>query len=299
MPPYQKESFVDIELFDYDPIIGRAPVRWPGGARVAFYVGLNIEHFSVDRPTLSWHEALGKLVPDVTSYGWRDYGPRVGIWRLIDILDRQGVRATAMLNSDAGERYPQIVEAGRKRDWAWLAHGRSTSIPQVGMSEDDERAYLTEVFDSIEKTTGQRPRGWLSPGLTETFNTPRLLAELGIDYLLDWANDDQPYRLKVPGLLSVPYTLELVDVQIFHMKSFTGADYLQMVKDAFDQLHEDSADSGRVMSLSLHPFIAGQPFRAKYVEKAIEYIVNHPGAWVTTSDEIAAHSRTRAYSDSL
>ncbi|MEA5367337.1 polysaccharide deacetylase family protein [Amycolatopsis sp., V23-08] len=281
---------MDIELFDYSPIVGRPPVRWPGDARVAFYAGLNIEHFHVDRPSASFNEATAKLVPDPVNYGWRDYGARVGIWRLIDVLDRQGIRASALLNSEAGERYPQIVAAGRERGWAWLAHGKSNSIPQAGLAENEERALLAEVFDSIEKTTGQRPRGWLAPGLTETFATPRLLAELGAGYVLDWTNDDQPYPLNVPGLLSVPYTLELSDMQLFHLKSHTGADYVQIVKDQFDQLYADSAAGGRVMALSLHPFVAGQPFRLKYVEAALEYIVGHPGVWVTTSDEIAAHA---------
>lgn len=285
---------MEIELFDYDPIVGRAPVRWPGDARVAFYVGLNIEHFYVDRPSVSFNEATSKLVPDPMNYGWRDYGSRVGIWRLIDVLDRLGIRASALLNSDAGERYPQIVEAGRRRDWVWLAHGKSNSIPQTGMTEDEELAFLAGILDSIEQTTGQRPRGWLAPGLTETFNTPAVLAELGVDYLLDWTNDDQPYRLNVPGLLSVPYTLELADSHLFHVQGRTGADYVQIVKDQFDQLYEDSATSGRVMAVSFHPYVAGQPFRLKYVEEALRYIVAHPGVWVTTSDEIAAHhTRTR------
>lgn len=282
-------SAVDITLFDYEAIVDRAPVRWPGDARVAFYVGLNIEHFSVDRPSVSFNEATSKLVPDPMNYGWRDYGARVGIWRLIDVLDRQGIRASALLNSDAGERYPRIVEAGRERGWAWLAHGRSNSIPQTGMAEDEERAFLAGILDSIEKTTGRRPRGWLSPGLTETFATPRLLAELGVGYLLDWTNDDQPYALNVPGLRSVPYTLELADTHLFHLKSMTGPDYVQVVRDQFDQLYADSAAGGRVMALSLHPYVSGQAFRVKYVEQALAYIVNHPGVWVTTSDEIAAH----------
>jgi allantoinase len=280
---------MEFELFNYNPIADRAPVEWPGGARVAFYVGLNIEHFYIDRPSVSFNDATANLVPDPMNYGWRDYGARVGIWRIIELLDKLDIRPSVLLNSEAGERYPQIVEAGRSRGWTWLAHGKSNSISQTGMGIDEERAFLAGVLDSLEKTTGRRPRGWLSPGLTETFNTPRLLAELGIEYVLDWTNDDQPYQLNVPGLLSVPYTLELADGHLFHVKSNSGAEYVQTVKDQFDQLYADSAESGRVMALSLHTYVAGQPFRRKYIDQALDYIINHPGVWVTTSDEIATH----------
>ncbi len=277
------------ELYDYSPIVDRAPIRWPGGARVAFYVGLNIEHYRIDRPSTSTFPGTAELTPDPLNYGWRDYGPRVGVWRLIESLDRHGVRASVLLNSDAGERYPQIVEAGRARDWVWLAHGKNNSTFQADMTPDEERAYLTEVITSIERTTGQRPRGWMGPALTETFRTPELLAELGLNYVLDWTNDDQPYRLNVPGMLSVPYSVELNDIGLFVSKGLTGPDFVQIVKDQLDQLHEDAADSGRVMSLALHPFVIGQPFRHKYLDQALTHIANHPGVWLTTSDEIAAH----------
>jgi peptidoglycan/xylan/chitin deacetylase (PgdA/CDA1 family) len=286
---------MDNELFDYRPIIEREPIHWPGGARVAFYVGLNIEHFWIDRPSTSLNEATASLVPDALNYGWRDYGPRVGIWRLIDTLDRHNIRASALLNSDVVDRYPQIIEAGRSRDWAWLAHGKTNSILHTGMSVDDERAVLADVVDTIEKATEQRPRGWLAPGLTETFQTPALLAELGLRYVLDWTNDDHPYPLNVPGLLSVPYTVELNDLGLFMMRGFSGLEFLQAVKDQLDQLYIDAADSGRVMALALHPFVIGQPFRHKYLDQALDYVANHPGVWLTTSDEIAEHYTQTQY----
>lgn len=278
---------MDNRLYDYSPIVDREPISWPGGARVAFYVGLNVEHYEVDRPSTSTFEGTAGLKPDPLNYGWRDYGPRVGIWRVIESLDRHRIRASVLLNSDVGARYPRIVEAGLARDWTWLAHGKNNSIFQADMSVEEERAYLTEVVDTIEKDTGRRPRGWMGPALTETFRTPELLAELGLDYVLDWTNDDQPYRLNVPGMLSVPYSVELNDIGLFVSKGLTGPDFVQIVKDQLDQLHEDAADSGRVMALALHPFVIGQPFRLKYLDQALEYVVNHPGVWVTTSDEIA------------
>jgi allantoinase len=280
---------MDNPLFDYSPIIERAPITWPGGARVAFYVGLNIEHYQIDRPSTSIFGGTTALVPDALNYGWRDYGPRVGIWRMIQTLDRYGLRASVLLNSDVCRRYPQIIKAGLERDWAWLAHGRDNSTFQAGMTRDEEAAYLTEVVTTIEAATGTRPRGWMGPALTETFETPSLLAELGLKYVLDWSNDDQPYRLNVPGMLSVPYSMETNDITLFLGNGLNGPDFLQVVIDQFDQLFEDSRDSGRVMALCLHPFIANQPFRHKYVDRALEYIAGHSDVWLTTTDEIAAH----------
>ncbi|MBF6100786.1 polysaccharide deacetylase family protein [Nocardia cyriacigeorgica] len=278
---------MDNALYDYSPIVDREPIQWPGGARVAFYVGLNIEHFPVDAPATSLNEATAGLVPDPLNHGWRDYGPRVGFWRIAEILDRHGIRASALVNSAVCEKYPQLIAAGQQRDWAWLAHGRDNATVQSAV--EDERAYLTDVVTTIEKATGQRPRGWLGPALSETFDTPEILAELGLSYLLDWTADDQPFRLNVPGLLSVPYSVELNDLGLFTMKSFTGPDFVQIVTDQFDQLYADSAHSGRVMALALHPFVTGQPYRAKYLDQALEYIAGHHGVWLTTSDEIAEH----------
>jgi allantoinase len=280
---------MDNDLFGYSPIVEREPIHWPGDARVAFYVGLNVEHFQVDRPSTSIFEGTASLVPDPLNYGWRDYGPRVAIWRLMESLDRYRIRASVLLNSAVCIRYPQIIEAGRARNWAWLAHGRDNSTWQADMSADQERAYLTDVVETIEKATGRRPRGWLGPGLTETFQTPALLAELGLRYVLDWTNDDQPYPLNVPGMLSVPYSVEVNDIGLFVTNGLRGPDFVQVVKDQLDQLYTDSVNSGRVMALALHPFVIGQPFRRKYLDQALEYVANHPGVWLTTSDEIAEH----------
>ncbi len=154
------------------------------------------------------------------------------------------------------------------------------------MDRDQEGAYLTEVVDTIAAATGRRPRGWLGPALTETFETPALLAELGLEYVLDWNNDDQPYELNIPGMLSVPYSIELNDVSMFVGKSYTRPEFLQTVCDQLDQLYADSAESGRVMALCLHPFSSNQPFQQKYLDQALEYIAQHEGVWLTTSDQI-------------
>jgi len=287
---------MDNQLYDYSPIIHRPKLEWPNGARVAFWVGLNIEHYEVDKPSTSIFGGTAGLQPDPLNYGWRDYGVRVGIWRMIDVLDKYRMRASVLLNADVCERYPQIVAEGVKRNWAWLAHGKNNSIFEAGMTLDEERAYLKAVVETISRATGQHPKGWLGPALTETFNTPEVLAELGLSYLLDWCNDDQPFPLNVNAgrMISVPYSIELNDITLFLGKSLSGADFAQMVMDQFDVLYDEGAHSGRVMCLALHPFIINQPFRHKYLDKALEHIAGHDQVWLATSDEIAewyfAHS---------
>jgi allantoinase len=247
---------VDHEPFPYSPITQRPPIRWPGGARVAFYIGLNL------------------------NYGWRDDGPRVGIWRTIQTLDRHCMRASVLLDADACARCPEVIKAGLERDWAWLARGRT-----------DSRAYLTEVVDTIAAATGARPRGWLGPGLSERSQTPMLLSELGLRYVLDWTKDDQPYRLNVPGMVSVPYTLELDDLGLFLLRNVSGPEFVQIVEDQFEQLYADAEGGGRVMALALHPSVTGQAFRHKYLDQALAYLAAQPGIWLTTSDDIAEHYR--------
>lgn len=276
------------DLFDYSPINQRPPLEWPGGAKVAFYVGLNVEHFHVDKPSTSIVDTTTHLVPDALNYGWRDYGSRVGVWRVIDILDRHGVRASALLNSEVADHYPQIIEAGKARDWAWLAHGETNSAVHADMDADTERTVLARIVDRIEAATGKRPQGWMGPALTETFNTANVLADLGLTYTLDWTHDDQPFWFKNRRVMSVPYSLELNDVVFFTMKGYTGPDFELMVRDQLDQLLADEP-GGRVMALALHPFVIGQAFRAKYLDRALEYVCNHPDVWVATSDEIAQH----------
>jgi peptidoglycan/xylan/chitin deacetylase (PgdA/CDA1 family) len=276
------------DLFDYSPIVDRPAIEWPGGAKVAFYVGLNVEHFHVDKPSTSIVDTTTHLVPDALNYGWRDYGPRVGVWRVMDALDRHGVRASVLLNSEVADHYPRIIEAGNARQWAWLAHGATNSAVHADLDPELERKVLAEVVTRIEEATGTRPRGWMGPALSETFSTTELLAELGLTYTLDWTHDDQPFWFKNRRVMSLPYSVELNDVVAFTMKGCTGPDFELMVRDQLDQLVQDQP-SGRVMALALHPFVIGQAFRLKYLERALARVVDHPDVWVTTSDEIAAH----------
>jgi peptidoglycan/xylan/chitin deacetylase (PgdA/CDA1 family) len=288
--------------FRYVPLPARERIEWPGGARVAFYVGLNIEHYHVDVPATSIFPGTASLQPDPLNYGWRDYGPRVGIWRMIELLDELEMPASVLLNSEVCDLYPEIVEAGVARAWAWLAHGTTNSRLHTGFeSAEAEREALRGMFETIERATGQRPKGWLGPALTETFDTPALLAELGGEYALDWCNDDQPYPFDVgeARMISVPYSIELNDIPLFVGKSFTGPEFKEMIVDWFDQLYEDGDSTGRVMTVALHPFIANQPSRHRHLAEALRHIAGHDDVWLTTSDAIAAHYYEHYYENAV
>jgi peptidoglycan/xylan/chitin deacetylase (PgdA/CDA1 family) len=250
---------------------------------------MNVEHFPIDRPGLSIVPITAELVPDPMNYGWRDYGARVGIWRLMDLFDELGLPITAPVHSDVCHHYPEIVEEGTRRGWAWMAHGRNNSVFQANMDRDEEREYLAEVVETLERSSGRRPRGWLGPALTETFDTPELLAELGLRYVCDWCNDDQPYPLETAAgpVVSVPYSIEVNDVSLLLAKGMTGPQYEQILVDQFDALYEAGRETGQIMAIPLHAFLVGLPFRLKYLRAALEYIAGHDDVWLTTADEIA------------
>lgn len=288
---------MDNSLYDFWPITDRPKIEWPNGARLAFWLGLNIEHYEVDKPSTSIFSGTAGLAPDPLNYGWRDYGPRVGLWRMADVMETHGVRGSVLLNSDVCLRYPQIIELGNQRNWVWLAHGKNNSIFQAGFTEDEEREYLAEIVNLLTKETGTAPKGWLGPALTETYNTPKLLSELGLTYLCDWCSDDQPFPLNVSGskMISVPYSIEINDIPLFVGKSLSGDDFYRMVMDQFETLYESSSASGLVMSLAVHPFVTGQPFRLKYLNKILAAIAATSEVWITTSDEIADYYLTHYY----
>lgn len=278
---------MDHNRFDYSPIIKRKPLKWPNGARVAVWLIPNIEHYEFDIPGIGMQPF--NIVPDVINYAWRDYAPRVGVWRLMDTLDKYGMRGTVALNSAVCDRYPIIIEEGKKRNWEFMGHGITNSRLLTGLSEEEERKVIRETVQTITKAVGKAPEGWLGPALAETFITPEILAEEGIRYLCDWCNDDQPYPMKVKKgrLISVPYSLEINDIPFFLGKGNSGADFMQAIKDQFDVLYEEGKANGKVMAIAVHPFIISVPFRHKYFVQALEYIARQKEVWLTTGGEIA------------
>ena len=277
--------------YAYWPITERPAIEWPDGKRFAFYIGLNIEHFRAGSPSTSVLPLTAHLPVDPANHGWRDYSTRVGIWRMIELLDRFEMRASVLLNAEVCTEYPQIIEAGVARDWAWLGHGATNSKMWTGLELEDERAGLRELTETITAATGKSPRGWLGPALTETENTPELLAELGYTYTLGWVADDQPFPLSLDDggrMISVPYSIEVNDIPAFLDHDMTAPDFGQMIEDHFDLLHEESARRpGAVFGLSLHPFLINQPSRHRYLVEALEHIAGREDVWYTTSDDIA------------
>jgi len=276
--------------YDYSPIASRKPLKFPGGKRVALLTYINVQHFPADRPELvhAIVPATANFQPDILNTTWRDYGMRVGIWRLFDILDRHGLRSSALLNREVCREYPQVVEAGCARKWEWLASSQHGSSYLNGLSEKDELAVVKGVLDGIQQDTGQRPRGWLTPCFSESVNTPDVLAAAGVEYLCDYTCDDQPFPLKVRSgsLLSIPYSLEINDIAAFLAIGVSGGDFGQMIRDQFDMLYREGEKTGRVMSICLHTFLIGQPFRAKHLDDALGYIMGHDGVWATTAGEL-------------
>lgn len=272
--------------YDYLPIIKRKALKWPNSARVALWVCPNIEYFHIDKRILS---APGPHLPDVQAYSLRDYGSRIGIFRLMDVLDKHRIRASVMLNADVCEYHPAIIEEGKKRKWEWLGHGLTNNLRVSDYPLEEEREVIRQVKETIAAATGTAPKGWLGPGLVETLNTPDHLAAEGFEYLCDWACDDQPVPLTVRSgrMLALPYQQGINDITLFVHSNHTPEQYLRQVCDQFDTLYEEGAKGGRVMALPLHPYVTGLPFRIKYLDKALDYICAHEGVWRATGSEIA------------
>ncbi|HEY7061143.1 MAG TPA: polysaccharide deacetylase family protein [Chloroflexota bacterium] len=268
----------------------RPPLRWPGGAWLAVWVVPNIDYYPLDGGGPALRPASIGQVPDPYNVGWRDYGPRVGIWRLMEVFDRHGLRATAALNADACEQYPEIVAAGVQRRWEFMGHARTSAQGLHGLEPDAERELIADTLARITRTTGQRPRGWLSPSLAETPHTLDLLAAAGIDYVCDWCADDQPFALQVARgqLHALPYTVELNDIPAVLRFGHTAPQFAEAIRAQFDVLYAEGARSGRVLCVSVHPCISGQPLRAKYLAEALAYIAGHPRVWLATGSEILA-----------
>jgi peptidoglycan/xylan/chitin deacetylase (PgdA/CDA1 family) len=274
--------------FDYSPIIDRPKLSWPKGARVALWVIPNIEFFPLDKPIPG---GTGK-VPDVPNWAIRDYGNRIGIYRFMEVFDRYGIRGTVALNSDICIHHPRIIEEGKKRNWEWMGHNQTNALRLIDVPAQDEPALINSAFETVERATGARPKGWLGSGLQETWATLDLLAAEGLEYICDWTNDDQPYRMTLESgkqLISIPYSMEINDMGQITRFLRTAEEFGDMICRQFDTLYREGAQSGRVMAICLHPFLMGVPHRIGALDKALAYICGHEGVWLATGGEIARH----------
>ncbi len=285
---------------DYLPITARPNIVWPGDARVALWIAPNVEHYEYLPPRDPRRNPWVRSPhPDVQGYSQRDYGNRVGFWRMLDVLDRYETPVTVSLNLGVLDHYPEIAAAIAERSWEIMSHGIYNTRYITSLTEEEERAFVADNVDTTLRLTGQKLRGMLAPAVGNNLRTPDLLADAGLLYHADWMHDDQPVPLRVAGgqrFVSVPYSIELNDVPVFLNHTDT-ADFLAMAKAQFDVLYEEGAESGRVMALAIHPYLMGTPHRIGFLDAFLDYVHQHDKVWHTTAGDIAEHFLAHNFDD--
>jgi peptidoglycan/xylan/chitin deacetylase (PgdA/CDA1 family) len=279
--------------FPYSAITQRAPLRWPNGAKLAVYIGFNVEHFAFGEG-LGANLAPAAPQPDVLNYAWREYGNRVGVWRCMELFDELALPTGALVNTALYDHCPEVVDALVARGDELIGHGHTNAERQGALSEEHERALIVHCRDRMRRAHGQAPQGWLSPWISESHTTPDLLKEAGFRYTLNWCHDDQPVPLSTRAgpLWAVPYPQELNDIPMIVGRLMDGKDFAQMIIDNFDEMLEQSQGRSQpqslVMGIALHSYLVGQPYRLRHLRRALQHIARHPGGdvWVTTPGEI-------------
>jgi peptidoglycan/xylan/chitin deacetylase (PgdA/CDA1 family) len=272
----------------YSAITERPRLVLPGDARMAVWVIVNVEEWDPKETmprTVLTPPAGGAPMPDVPNWAWHEYGNRVGFWRMLNVLDRLGIKAALAINGKAIATYEPIAKAAHERDWEFIGHG----FGQKNMQKvADERDDIRKTKDAIREFTGRIPRGWLGPGLTETWETPDILVEEGFDYVCDWVLDDEPVVLKTRTgpIVNVPYTQECNDVAMMLIQHHKASEYRDRAIDQFEQIYDDSQHSARIMALVVHPYIMGAPHRLKYFAAALEHIKRYNDVVFWTGEQI-------------
>jgi allantoinase len=272
----------------YSAIVDRPTLSLPNGSRIAVWTIVNVEEWSIERnmPRTVLPPPYGQpLLPDLPNWSWHEYGMRVGFWRFLETLNRVGLKATLAINGSVCKSYPRVAEAGLKAGWEFMGHGY---IQRPMHHLEDQRQQIFDAVEAIRAFTGKKPRGWESPGLTETYDTIDWLKEAGIEYVADWVLDDQPCTIQTAHgpLVSVPYTVEMNDIAMMVLQNHPSEEWLRRGIDQFDRLYAEGEKSARVMAISVHPYITGVPHRIGYLEKLYEYILQRPGVLMWTGEQI-------------
>jgi peptidoglycan/xylan/chitin deacetylase (PgdA/CDA1 family) len=277
------------------PIGRRRHFAWPEGNRLALWVVPNLEYFHLDAALPGIHNERvppgSARIPDVRSWSIREYGNRVGVWRIVDVLSRYGIRGTAALNSDLCDFHPEIIATAVELGWELMGHCQTNALRLNEMPPDQERAAIHATLERIAAATGTRPKGWLGAGVAETWNTLDFLVAEGVRYVADWTCDDLPFRMKLGDatIFSIPYTLQASDsCQCYNQKA-TADEFERVLVRQFDWLYRESEHAPRVMAISIHPFIAGVPHWIGALDAALEHICSHAGVWRATGSEIVDH----------
>jgi allantoinase len=291
----------DHKLYPHSPRPGRWGWEWPCGARLAFCVFLYFETWELDPPEGALHDPrhtalLGDQHPNYKTFAQFEHGNRVGVFRILNLLDRLELKATVAANSAACTKYPFLVDEFRRRGYEFAAHGSfATRMISSRMSEAEQRAEIAQSIAAVGAAAGQKPRGWISQDYGESTVTPRLLAEAGLAYVADWANDDQPYAMLTnPPLLSIPNQAEWDDVQLMWHRRIRPSVWQDGVCEAFDVLH---AEGGGFFGLHVHPWLTGMPHRIGHLEAAMDRMMAAPGLWRTTAGDVADHMRAALRSE--
>lgn len=302
--PSQFEYGMDQDYWDWSPITRRPVLQWPGGARLAVCLLVDLGHYewapppgAFDPPTHVPPHSLNPY-PDYVTVTFREYGHRIGIFRMMEILDHYGVRATVPMDAHTAEHYPQLVDECLDRRWELIGHGitQRQAITSL-MSEEQERVYIRDSIDSLQRATGRAPAGWLGPEHSQSARTPSILAEYGIRYCCDFPNDEQPFRVRTASgeLYALPCMIEIGDTIGHYNRKLPLPRWVQMVKEAFDVMYEDAAQTGLLLAFRLHPWCMGQPYRIKYLDEIVAHIARHPGTWLATGSEIIEWYRAQPH----
>ena len=290
---YPKRRYgMDHDRYAWSMLTQRAPVQWPGDARVALWIVPALEWFPLDMKGVPFKPpgAMVTAYPDLRHYTLRDYGNRVGIFRIMKALDARGLRASAAVNAAVAVRYPTLIGECVARGWEIIANGLDMDhLHHGGLPEAEELVWIERSLTLLREASGQPVRGWLSPAKSESHATLDLLADHGIDYVCDWVNDDLPYAMQAGGrtLHAMPHSSDIDDHTILVANRHDEDEFRDQLIDQFDTLYAESAtQGGRVMAISLHPWIIGQPYRIGALEQVLDHVLGHAGLWNATGAEI-------------
>lgn len=263
----------------YSAIVDRPALKLPDDGRIMVWTIVNLEVWDIARPMARQvlPAPTGQvLLPDVPNWSWHEYGMRVGVWRFFDLYKRLGIRPTLSINARVCLDYERVAAQARDAGWEFMGHAyEQMPIHKV----EDQAGMIHRSMDVLETFSGKRPVGWLGPGLTQTYETPELLAEAGVKYIGDWVYDDEPTVISTQKgpLVTLPYTVELNDIPMMVVQHHESGYWAQRCKDQFDRLWQEGAERPRVMAIAIHPYISGQPHRIKYLEEVYAHINGHAG----------------------
>jgi peptidoglycan/xylan/chitin deacetylase (PgdA/CDA1 family) len=292
---YPHRSYgMDHDYYDWSMLVDRKPVEWPGDNRLALWINVGLQFFPLNQQGKPFPPPGGMTTayPDLRHYTLRDYGNRVGIFRVLKAFDKYDINASFAINSRLAERYPYLVNRIAERGDEILCHGWDMDTPHYGgMDRDEEAGVIAKSLEVLRAATGQPVTGCISPGKSQSYDTPELLVENGIEYMCDWINDDMPYqfRTKAGEITAMPLSTELEDRFIMMNNLHSESEYADQVTDAFDYVYAEAEhQGGRMLALNIHPWMLGQPHRIGKLEQVLEHITRHDGVWSASAADIRA-----------